>query len=70
MPKNVLEGFGAFHGWQTAGLNASKKLLMSTGKPRKALDVADETAKFHTSGGPRRRPGLSEGRGRRIYGCI
>ena len=23
--------------------------------------------KFHTCGGPRRRPGLGEGRGRRIY---
>ena len=30
----------AFHGWQTAGLNASKKLLMSPGRPRKAIDMA------------------------------
>ena len=38
--KKVLEGFGGFHGWQTAGLNASKKLLMSPGRPRKAIDMA------------------------------
>ena len=36
----VLEGFEGFHGWQTAGLNASKKLLMSPGRPRKAIDMA------------------------------
>ena len=40
VPKKVLEDFGAFHGWQTAGLNASKKLLMSPGRPRKAIDMA------------------------------
>ena len=36
----VLEGFAGVHGWQTAGLNASKKLLMSPGRPRKAIDMA------------------------------
>ena len=40
VPKKVLEGFGGFHGWQTAGLNASKQLLMSLGSPRKAIDMA------------------------------
>ena len=34
---------------------------------RHAWAPCDETAKFHTFGGPRRRPGLSEGRGRRIF---
>ena len=41
--ERVLEafgGFGRFHGWQTAGLNASKKLLMWPGRPRKAMDMA------------------------------
>ena len=33
---------------------------------RHAWAPCDERAKFHTSGGPRRGPGLSEGRGRRI----
>ena len=32
--------FGAFHGWQTAGLNASKKPLMWPGRRRKAMDMA------------------------------
>ena len=36
----VLEGFEGLHGWQTAGLNASKKLLMSPGRPRKAIGMA------------------------------
>ena len=30
--------------------------------------ACDPRAKFHTSGGPRRRPCLGKGRGRRIYG--
>ena len=34
---------------------------------RHAWAPCDERAKFHTFGGPRRRPGLSEGRGRRIH---
>ena len=34
--KRVLEPFGAFHGWQTAGLNASKKPLMWPGRRRKS----------------------------------
>ena len=38
--KRVLEPFGAFHGWQTAGLNASKKPLMWPGRRRKAMDMA------------------------------
>ena len=38
--KRVLEPFGAFHGWQTAGLNASTKLLMWPGRRRKAMDMA------------------------------
>ena len=38
--KRVLEPFGAFHGWQTAGLNASKKPLMWRGRRRKAMDMA------------------------------
>ena len=41
--KRVLDafgGFGGFHGWQTAGLNASKKLLMWPGRPIKAMDMA------------------------------
>ena len=41
--KKVLEpfgAFGAFHGWQTAGLNASKKPLMWSGRRRKAMDMA------------------------------
>ena len=29
--------------------------------------ACDPRAKFHTSGGPRRRPCLGKGRGRRIY---
>ena len=40
VPKEPLEGFGAFEGWQRGGLNASKKLLMSPGRPRKAIDMA------------------------------
>ena len=38
--KRVLDRFGAFHGWQTAGLNASKKPLMWPGRRRKAMDMA------------------------------
>ena len=41
--KRVLEpfgAFGAFHGWQTAGLNASKQLLMWPRRRRKAMDMA------------------------------
>ena len=38
--KRVLEPFGAFHGWQTAGLNANKKPLMWCGRRRKAMDMA------------------------------
>ena len=29
LPKEPLEGFGGFEAWQTAALNASKKVLMS-----------------------------------------
>ena len=32
--------------------------------------ACDQIAKFHTSGGPRRRPCLGKGRGRRIYGRL
>ena len=41
--KRVLEpfgAFGAFRGWQTAGLNASKKPLMWSGRRRQAMDMA------------------------------
>ena len=34
--KKPLEGFGWFEAWQTAGLNATKKLLMSPWRPRKS----------------------------------
>ena len=69
LPKKHL-GFGAFEGWQTAGLNAKKKLLIAgLGLPKRRLEGLEgltERAKFHTSGGPRRRPCLGKGRGRRI----
>ena len=38
--KRVLGPFGALHGRQTAGLNASKKPLMWPGRRRKAMDMA------------------------------
>ena len=47
--KRVLElfgAFGAFHGWQTAGLNASKKPLMWPGRRRKATDRALVPGRF------------------------
>ena len=34
--KGLLEGFGGFEAWQTTGLNASNKLLMSPWRPRKS----------------------------------
>ena len=36
VPKEPLEGFGKFEAWQTAGLNASKKLMRSHWRPRKS----------------------------------
>ena len=39
MPKEPLEGFEKFEAWQTAGLNASNKLLVSPCQEQ-ALDVA------------------------------
>ena len=36
VPKKLLEGFGGFEAWQTAGLNASSKLLMSLWRPGKS----------------------------------
>ena len=72
-----LEGFGGFEAWQTAALNAYKKPLL---RPEGALEpllwpcgsfcVLGVLEKFHTCGGPRRRPGLGEGRGRRIFGIM
>ena len=56
------EGFGRFDGWQTAGFNAKKKLLDAI-----VAVASNERAQFHTSGGPRRRPCLGKGQGRRIY---
>ena len=72
-----LEGFGGFEAWQTAALNAYKKPLL---RPEGALEpllwpcggfcVLGVLEKFHTCGGPRRRPGLGEGRGRRINNVL
>ena len=53
-------GFGAFAGGQTAALKAHRKPLLWPW-PWGAC-----WGKFHTCGGPRRRPGLGEGRGRQI----
>ena len=71
--------FGGFEAWQTAALNAYKKPLL---RPWGALEPllwscggfclqrwawqGFKKDRIHTSGGPRRRPGLGEGRGRRI----
>ena len=55
------EGFGRFDGWQTAGFNAKKKLLDAI-----VAVASNERAQFYTSGGPRCRPCLGKGRGRRI----
>ena len=97
----ILEGFGAFAGWQTAALKAHRKSIavalalgcllgkLFKGKGLEGLEGFDglngfglrgherfyhssaravvRQDKFHTCGGPRRRPGLGEGRGRRIY---
>ena len=73
-------GFGGFEAWQTAALNAYKKPLL---RPWGALEPllwpcggfclqrwawqGFKKDRIHTSGGPRRRPGLGEGRGRRIF---
>ena len=73
--------FGGFEAWQTAALNAYKRshccgrgvllshccgLVVAFALPRWAWQGFKKD-RIHTSGGPRRRPGLGEGRGRRIY---
>ena len=68
-PAGGFEGFEAFEGGQTAGSNALKNRWLGCVAARVVAIVAvasDETDKFQTSGGPRSRPGRSEGRGRRI----
>ena len=69
--ERLAEGFGGFGGGQTAGSNALKNRWLGYVAADAIVAVArDERATFHTSGGPRRRPGLSEGRGRRILAPI
>ena len=48
--KRVLGPFCAFHAWQTAGLNASKKPLMWPGRRRKATDMALVPERHATEG--------------------
>ena len=73
----AFEGFEGFLGGQAGGSNALKNRWLGHVAARVVASclglrgwdaivavASDEIAKFH--GGPRRRPGLSEGRGRRI----
>jgi hypothetical protein len=66
-----LEAFGGIEGGQTAVLNPLKNRWQGHVADRGVALMAcafacDPRAKFHTSGGPRRRPCLGKGRGRRI----
>jgi hypothetical protein len=56
------KAFGAFGGWLWCLCLRSWDAIVAVG--------SDERAKFHTSGGPRRRPCLGKGRGRRILYMI
>ena len=81
LPWKAAEGFGAFEAGQTAVLNVLGHVgvrvrqehgrclghVADRGVALMACAFAcDPRAKFHTSGGPRRRPCLGKGRGRRI----
>ena len=80
LPGRPAGRFEGFEGGQTAGSNALKERWLGHVAARVVAGclglwssdaivamASDERAKFHTSGDPRRRHGLSEGRGRRTY---